>query len=268
MVKNALSLKLITLFGFIFLYAPIALLIVYSFNESRLVTVWSGFSFKWYVELFKDKQLLTAAWVSLRIALATAFGATILGTIAAHALSYYRKGHGLFFNLLLKAPLVMPEVITGFSLLLLFVALQQAIGFPAGRGMLTIWIAHMTLTVAYVTVIITVRLQDIDKTLFAAATDLGAKPMTIFTRITLPLISPALMGGWLMAFTLSFDDLVIASFTSGPKATTLPMVIYSSVRIGVSPKINALATIMITLVTVLAVVACAMLMRLQKRQGN
>lgn len=268
MLKTSPFIKFITLLGFIFLYAPIVLLVIYSFNESRLVTVWSGFSTKWYGELFNDPQLLSAAWVSLRIAVATAIGSTILGTLSAYALTSYRvKVGGGLFNILIRAPLVIPEVILGFSLLLLFVAMQDLIGFPNGRGMLTIWIAHMTVTVAYVTVIVAVRLQEIDKSLILAATDLGAKPWVTFTRITLPLISPALVSGGLLAFTLSFDDLVIASFVSGPQSTTLPMVIYSSVRLGVSPKINALATLIISIVTIIAMFFCFMLMRAERKKS-
>lgn len=267
MGNSSRSIRAITYFGLFFLYAPIVLLIVYSFNESRLVTVWSGFSFKWYGELFKDKQLLQAAWTSLRIALGTAFGATLLGTLAAYALTRYRKNKaGALFNIMIRTPLVMPEVIMGFALLLLFVAMQNFIGFPPGRGMFTIWVAHMTLSVAYVTIVITVRLQDMDRSLLLAATDLGAKPFTAFTKITLPLITPALISGWLLAFTLSFDDLVIASFVSGPQSTTLPMMIYSSVRMGVNPKINALATLMISVVTLMAIIFCLLLMKLNKRR--
>lgn len=266
MLKTSLIIRFITFLGFLFLYAPIILLVIYSFNESRLVTVWSGFSTQWYGELFNDPQLLKAAWVSLRIAVATAIGSTVLGTLSAYALTSYRVNvGGGFFNIMIRAPLVIPEVILGFSLLLLFVAMQDWIGFPNGRGMLTIWIAHMTVAVAYVTVVIAVRLQELDKSLILAATDLGAKPWVTFLRITLPLISPALISGGLLAFTLSFDDLVIASFVSGPQSTTLPMVIYSSVRLGVSPKINALATLIITIVTLIAIFFCFMLMRAERK---
>jgi putrescine transport system permease protein len=265
MLKQSKFVQIATVFGLLFLYAPIFLLIFYSFNESRLVTVWSGFSTKWYGELFQDTRLLNAAWTSLRIALATATSATILGTLAAYALTRYRsRKNGALFNVLIRAPLVMPEVIMGFSLLLLFVAMQQMFGFPEGRGMLTIWIAHTTLTVSYVAVVVMVRLQELDRNLLLAATDLGATPLVAFVRITLPLIATALMSGWLLAFTLSFDDLVIASFTAGPDSTTLPMLVYSSVRMGVNPKINALATLMITIVTVMAVLCSVLMMRLKK----
>lgn len=267
MLKQSKFVQVSTFLGLLFLYAPIFLLIIYSFNESKLVTVWSGFSTKWYVELFKDTRLLQAAWVSLRIAIATATSATILGTLAAYALTRYRtKKNGAFFNVLVRTPLVMPEVIMGFSLLLLFVAMEQIFGFPQGRGMLTIWIAHTTLTIAYVTVVVAVRLQELDRNLLLAATDLGATPWVAFVRITLPLIATALVAGWLLAFTLSFDDLVIASFTSGPDSTTLPMMIYSSVRMGVNPKINALATLMITIVTLVAVFCSILMLRLNRRK--
>ena len=267
MSKVSPLIKTLSLMGYLFLYLPIVLLVVYSFNSSRLVTVWSEFSFKWYGELFNDTQLLNAAWTSIRIALANAFGATFLGTLAAYALTrYHIKGSSALFNLMIRAPLVIPEVIMGFSLLLLFVGMEDWIGIPHGRGMLTIWIAHMTLSLAYVTMVVVARLQEMDRSLILAATDLGAKPLTIFLRVTLPVIAPALLSGWLLAFTLSFDDLVIASFVSGPQSTTLPMAVYSSVRMGVSPKINALATLMISIVTLMAVVFCIISMRLERKK--
>lgn len=267
MLKQSKFVQVSTILGLIFLYAPIFLLIFYSFNESRLVTVWSGFSTKWYGELFQDTRLLNAAWTSLRIAVGTATSATILGTLAAYALTRYRlRKSGALFNVLIRTPLVMPEVIMGFSLLLLFVAMQQIFGFPQGRGMLTIWIAHTTLALAYVTIVIAARLQEMDKSLLLAATDLGATPLVAFGRITLPFIAPALVSGWLLAFTLSFDDLVIASFVSGPDSTTLPMMVYSSVRMGVNPKINALATLMITIVTTMAILCSVIMMRLNRKK--
>jgi putrescine transport system permease protein len=268
MHKTSPFVKTATMLGYLFLYIPIILLIIYSFNESRLVTVWSGFSTKWYGELLRDRQLLQAAWVSFRVALMTAFGAVLLGTVTAYAINHYRiRPGGALFNILLKTPLVMPEVIMGFSLLLLFVAIEQSFGFVQ-RGILTIWIAHMTLSVAYVTIVVAARLREMDRSVLLAAKDLGAKPLTIFMRITLPLIAPALVCGWLLAFTLSFDDLVIASFVAGPQSTTLPMMVYSSVRLGVSPKINALATIMISIVTIMAVIFCLLMMRWERRQNR
>lgn len=238
-------------FGFIFLYAPILILMFYSFNESRLVTVWAGFSFKWYGELFNDSQLMSAAWMSIKLAFLSACGAIVLGLMAAMVMSRFRsfKGKTLFAGMI-TAPLVMPEVITGLSLLMLFVTLSDLIGWPGGRGMLTIWIAHVTFCTAYVAVIVSSRLKDMDVSLEDAAMDLGASRVKTFFVITLPLIAPAILSGWLLAFTLSLDDLVIASFVSGPSSTTLPMEVFSSVRRGVSPKINALATIMVLIVSV------------------
>jgi putrescine transport system permease protein len=237
-------------FGYAFLYVPIALLIVYSFNASRLVTVWAGFSPRWYGELMHNAQILDAAWLSFRIAIATATLATILGTLAALALA--RAGRFPARSALvglLAGPLVMPEVILGLALLLLFVALETTLGWPS-RGAGTIVIAHVTFSVAYVAVVVRAKLADLDRSLEEAAADLGAPPMTVFVRITMPLIAPALAAGWLLAFTLSLDDLVVASFVSGPGASTLPMVVYSSVRLGVSPQINALATLLVVAVAV------------------
>ena len=243
-------------FGFAFLSAPIVLLIVYSFNDSRLVTVWSGFSARWYGELLRNEQMLEAAWLSLRIATVNATLAMTLGTMAGVVLARYRRfrGHGLF-AVLIAAPLVMPEVILGLSLLLLFVAMEGWIAWPAGRGANTIVIAHVTFSMAYVAVIVQAKLAAFDDSLEEAAMDLGARPFTVFSAITLPLIAPALIAGWLLAFTLSFDDLVVASFVAGPGASTLPMVIYSSVRLGVSPQINALATIIVVAVGIIITMA-------------
>jgi len=239
------------IFGFGFLYVPIIILIVYSFNDSRLVTVWSGFSFKSYFELFQDQQILDAAWLSLEIAFLCACMSLILGLMASLALVRFGRFRGhMTFAGMITAPLVMPEVITGLSLLLLFVAMEQAIGWPAGRGMLTIFIAHVTFSTAFVTVILSSRLREVDRSIEEAAMDLGATPLKVFFVITLPIIAPALLAAWLLGFTLSLDDLVIASFVSGPGSTTLPMKVFSSVRLGVSPKINALATIIIFLVSI------------------
>jgi putrescine transport system permease protein len=243
-------------FGYAFLYIPILLLIIYSFNESRLVTVWSGFSVKWYGELLHNQQLLDAAWLSVRIAATNATVAVILGTLAANGLVRHGRFRGRTgFELLLTAPLVMPDVIIGLSLLLLFVTLQQVIGWPDGRGFTTITIAHITVSTAYVTVVVRSRLAQMDISLEEAAMDLGARPFGVYRQITLPLIAPALLSGWLLAFTLSLDDLVVASFVAGPGATTLPMVVYSSVRMGVSPQINALATLIVAIVALAVVIA-------------
>ena len=262
MKRRSWPLLSVMAFGYAFLYVPILLLILYSFNESRLVTVWSGFSFKWYGELLHNRQLLDAAWLSVRIAAVNATIALVLGTLAANALVRHGRFRGRTgLELLLTAPLVMPDVIIGLSLLLLFVALQQTIGWPEGRGFSTITIAHITFSLAYVAVVVRSRLARMDASLEEAAMDLGARPLTVYLRITLPLIAPALLSGWLLAFTLSLDDLVIASFVSGPGATTLPMVIYSSVRMGVSPQINALATLVVALVALAVVIAGVSLRR-------
>jgi len=237
-------------FGFAFLYIPILSLIVYSFNKSKLVTVWGGFSTQWYGKLLENDQILDAAWLSLRIATVNATGATIIGTFAGLVLARFGQFRGsTMLSAMTTAPLVMPDVITGLSLLLMFVAMDQAFGWPAGRGITTITIAHITLTLSYVTVIVQSRLATLDGSLEEAAMDLGARPARVFLLVTLPIIAPALVSGWLLAFTISLDDLVIASFVSGPGSSTLPMLIYSKVRLGVSPDINALATIMVGLVS-------------------
>lgn len=257
----------VLVFGFAFLYVPILSLIVYSFNKSRLVTVWGGFSTEWYGKLFQNTQILDAAWLSLKIAAVNATGAVILGTLAGLALARFGRFRGrTLFSAMTTAPLVMPEVITGLSLLLLFVAMEQIFGWPGGRGVTTITIAHMTLTMAYVTVIVQSRLSTLDDSLEEAAMDLGARPAKIFFLITLPIIAPALISGWLLAFTISLDDLVIASFVSGPGSSTLPMVIFSKVRLGVSPDINALASIMVLLVTIGVVIAGILIARQEKRR--
>ncbi len=231
--------------GFAFLYLPIVLLVIFSFNESKLVTVWGGFSTKWYVSLLSNQALLDAAWVTIRVGLLSATFATILGTMAAITLVRFTRFRGrILFSGLVYAPLVMPEVITGLSLLLLFVA----IGFD--RGFWTITLAHTTLTMCFVAVVVQSRLLSFDQSIEEAAQDLGAPPVRTFFEITLPIISPAVFSGWILAFTLSLDDLVIASFTSGPGATTLPMKIYSQVRLGVTPEINAVCTILIAIVAV------------------
>jgi putrescine transport system permease protein len=252
-------------FGFAFLYGPIVSLIVYSFNESRLVTVWAGFSTKWYGELLRDEQVLDAAFLSLKIGVVNATAAVLLGTLAGLILARFGRFKGrTLFSGMVSAPLVMPEVITGLSLLLLFVSSEELIGWPSGRGMDTITIAHITFSMAYVAVIVQSRLSSLDESVEEAAMDLGARPAKVFLVITLPIIAPALISGWLLAFTLSLDDLVIASFVSGPGASTLPMVIFSKVRLGVSPDINALATIIILVVTVFVVIAGVLLTRQEK----
>lgn len=254
-------------FGYAFLYVPIALLILYSFNESRLVTVWGGFSTKWYGELLHNEQLIGSAWLSIQIAALSATLAVALGTLAGLALARFGRFRGrTLFGGLISAPLVMPEVIIGLSLLLLFVAMEQWIGWPDGRGMTTITIAHTTFTTAYVAVIVQSRLAGMDGSLEEAAMDLGARPAKVFFVITLPLIAPAIVAGWLLAFTLSLDDVVVASFVSGPGSTTLPMTILSSVRFGVSPQINALATIIVLVVATGIFVASLLLARRERQR--
>ena len=229
--------------GFAFLYLPIVLLVIFSFNESKLVTVWGGFSTKWYGSLFHNQGLMDAAWVTVRVGLISATVATVLGTLAALALTRYTRFRGrVLFSGMVFAPLVMPEVITGLSLLLLFVA----IGLD--RGFLTVTLAHITFTMCFVAVVVQSRLMTFDRSLEEAAMDLGAPPVKTFFQITLPVIMPAIVSGWMLAFTLSLDDLVIASFASGPGATTLPMKIYSQVRLGVTPEINAACTLLIAVV--------------------
>jgi putrescine transport system permease protein len=254
-------------FGFAFLYVPILSLIVYSFNASKLVTVWAGFSTKWYGALLQNEQILQAAWLSVRIAFVNASFAVCLGTLAGFVLARFGRFRGRFaLTGMVTAPLVMPEVITGLSLLLLFVALQDIIGWPNGRGVTTITIAHITFSMAYVAVVIQSRLSSVDESIEEAALDLGARPAKVFFVITLPIIAPALVSGWLLAFTLSLDDLVIASFVSGPGSSTLPMVIFSKVRLGVNPEINALATI-IVLIVALGIIAAGIVMnRAEKRR--
>ena len=251
--------------GFAFLYVPIISLVVFSFNESRLVTVWGGFSTKWYGALIQNQQILDAAWLSLKVAAVSATLAVVLGTFAGMILARFGPFRGrTLLSGMTTAPLVMPEVITGLSLLLLFVTLEQLIGWPAGRGMTTIIIAHVTFAMAFVTVVVQSRLAQIDESLEEAAQDLGARPAKVFFLITLPIIFPALLSGWLLAFTLSLDDLVIASFVAGPGSSTLPMVVFSKVRLGVSPDINALATILVAVVAVGVLIAGIAMSRQQK----
>ncbi|WP_371169202.1 ABC transporter permease [Aliiroseovarius sp. 2305UL8-7] len=238
---NAVSLTL----GFAFLYIPMIILITYSFNAGKLVTVWSGFSTKWYGELFRNEAFLDAAWVTLRVAVFSSTIATVLGTMAAYVMVRAGRFPGrTIFSGMIYAPLVMPEVITGLSLLLLFIS----IGFD--RGITTIVLAHTTFSMCFVSVVVSSRLVTFDRSLEEAALDLGCTGFEAFRLVTLPIIAPAVISGWLLAFTLSLDDLVIASFTSGPSSTTLPIKIFSAVRLGVSPEINALSTIMIALVTI------------------
>jgi putrescine transport system permease protein len=255
--------------GLAFLYVPIASLIVYSFNNSRLVTVWDAAhspTLKWYWALLSDEQIVEAAWLSIRIALAAATVASVLGTLAGVALARLGpfRGRALLAGLV-PAPIVMPEVITGLALLLLFIALEEAIGWPRGAGAVTIALAHITFCMAYVSVVVQSRLAGFDDSLEEAAMDLGARPATVFARITLPLIAPAIAAGWLLSFTLSWDDLVITQFVAGPGSSTLPMVIFSKVRLGVSPDVNALATLLV-LAVALGIGAAAVLLRYREKR--
>jgi putrescine transport system permease protein len=256
-------------FGFLFLYVPILSMMLFSFNNSRLVTVWDGANsptVKWYAALFQNRQILDAAWLSIKIAAVTASGAAVLGTLAGLVLARFGRFRGRpLLSAMTTAPLVMPEVITGLSLLLLFVALEQVIGWPEGRGITTITLAHITFSMSYVAVVVQSRLASFDESLEEAAMDLGARPPRVFRRITLPLIFPAILSGWLLAFTLSWDDLVISQFVAGPGSTTLPMVIFSKVRLGVSPDVNALASIMVLLVATGVVISAVVLRRREQR---
>jgi putrescine transport system permease protein len=247
--------------AFAFLYTPIVALVVYSFNASPRVTVWQGFSTRWYGALLDNTQIIDAALLSLRVAVMNATFSVILGTLAAFALVRYTRFRGrTVFTGLVAAPLVMPEVITGLSLLLLFVASESLIGWPETRGVTTITIAHITFSMAFVAVMVQARLSTFDRSLEEAALDLGARPWKVYLVITLPLIAPALIGGWLLAFTMSLDDLVISSFVSGPGSSTLPMVVFSMVRRGLSPEINALATLFIGVISI-GIVASLLLAR-------
>lgn len=251
MKKQSRFIITVLTFGYAFLYIPLISVIVYSFNDSKLATIWGGFSTRWYGELFRNEQILDAIFLSLQIAATSATLATILGTIGGLILVRFGRFRGrTLFSGMITSPLVMPEVITGLSLLLLFVSMQQLLGWPGQRGFTTITIAHTTFAMAYVAVVVRSRLAAMDESLEEAAMDLGCGPLRVIFDITLPLIAPAMVAGWLLAFTLSLDDLVIASFVSGPGSTTLPMYIFSKVKLGVTPDINALATLVILTVSI------------------
>lgn len=242
--------------GMLFIYLPMLILVIYSFNASRLVTVWGGWSLHWYAGLLDNRQLMSAVGRSLEIACYTAIAATALGTLAAFVLTRIPRFRGrTVFGGMVTAPLVMPEVITGLSLLLLFVAMAQLIGWPAERGLLTIWIAHTTFCTAYVAIVVSARLRELDLSIEEAAMDLGARPWKVFLLITIPMIAPSLAAGAMMSFALSLDDLVLASFVSGPGATTLPMEIFSAVRLGVKPEINAVASLILLVVSLFTFLA-------------
>jgi len=267
MARRSFFLSALLILGFAFLYLPILTLVIYSFNANRLVTVWGGWSTKWYVSLFQNEALLTAAWLSLRLALISGLLAATLGTLAGLTLARAGKFFGRrVFSSLLAGPLVLPDVLLGISLLMLFVFLQDFIGWPAERGALTIVLAHATFGLCYVTLVVQARLVGLNTALEEAAMDLGARPLKVLFVITIPLLAPAIAAGFLLAFTLSLDDLVVASFVTGPGATTLPMVVFSAARLGVKPEINALATILISVVTVI-VLAVGYLSARQSRRA-
>jgi putrescine transport system permease protein len=254
-------------FGFAFFYIPILSMIFFSFNKSRLATVWGGFSTQWYGKLFQNDQIMAAALLSLRIALTSATLATIIGTMAGIALARFKifRGRTLFTGLV-TAPLIMPEVITGISSLMLFIMMAQWLGWPGSRGFTTVTIAHITFSMTYVTTIIQSRLSSMDISVEEAAMDLGSKPWQVLLDITLPIISPAILSGWLLAFTISLDDVVITNFTTGPGATTLPILIWSKVKLGVTPDINALATIIVLIVSVAVGLAGFLMQRADRRR--
>jgi len=267
MGKRSMFLVSVLVFGFAFLYVPILIMIGYSFNSSRLATLWGGFSLKWYPALFQNDQVMSAALLSLRIALVSATVATLFGTLAGLALARMGRFRGrTLLSGMISAPLIMPDVITGLSLLFLFVILESLTGWPAGRGATTITLAHITFSMAYVAIIVQSRLTSMDSAIEEAAMDLGSTPFRVIFDITLPIIAPAMVAGWLLSFTLSLDDLVIATFTAGPGATTLPMLIFSKVKLGMTPDINALATIIISIVAVGVSIAGFTMHRAEKQR--
>ncbi len=252
--------------GYGFLYLPIVALIVYSFNDSPIPNTWAGFTFKWYVALLEDNEILAGLWLSAKIAFMSATGAIILGTLAAFSLVRYKRftGRGLFTGMV-TAPLVMPEVIIGLSLLLMMVALQRATGYPE-RGMWTIFIGHLLIGMAYATVVVQARLRELNPQLEEAAMDLGARPHQVFALVTLPMISQSLVSAWLLTFTLSLDDVVLAAFLSGPGSTTMPLVIFSRARLGLNPGVNAVATVIIAVVAIAVVIATIMIIRAERQR--
>ncbi|MFM4785584.1 ABC transporter permease subunit [Aeromonas veronii] len=267
MMKHFGFAKLMLWLGLLFIYLPMIIMVVYSFNASKLVTVWGGWSLKWYFGLLDNKQLIGSVFRSLEIAFYTAIAAVALGTVAAFVLTRipHFRGRTLFGGMV-TAPLVMPEVITGLSLLLLFVAMAQLVGWPAERGMLTIWIAHTTFCTAYVAIVVSARLRELDLSIEEAAMDLGAKPWKVFFLITIPMIAPSLAAGGMMSFALSLDDLVLASFVSGPGSTTLPMEVFSAVRLGVKPEINAVASLILLSVSLFTFGSWYLMARAEKRR--
>ena len=267
MSHNYRFLKIMVGIGLAFFYIPIVSMIVYSFNDSRLATVWGGFSTRWYGELFRNDQVIDAAVLSLQIAVVSATVATILGTMAGIALARARRFRGrTLFSGLVTAPLVMPEVITGIASLMLFILLAQWLGWPVRRGFTTVTIAHITFSLVFVATIVRARLLSMDRSIEEAAIDLGSRPWQVMRDITLPVISPAILSGWLLAFTISIDDVVITSFTTGPGATTLPILIWSKVKFGVTPDINALATLIVLVVGIGVTIAGIVMLRAERRR--
>lgn len=254
--------------GFLFLYLPIVALVVFSFNDSPVPNVWRGFTLKWYAELADDREIIAGLWLSLKIAFLTACGAVVLGTLAAFSLVKYKRFFGrTAFSGMVNAPLVMPDVVVGLSLLLMLVSVQRAVGWPE-RGLMTIWFGHLLLGVAYATVVVQARLRDLNPQLEEAAMDLGAKPPQVFWLVTLPMIGQALASAWLLTFTISLDDVVIAAFLSGPGATTMPLVIFSRARLGLDPSVNAVATIIVAVVAVGVVLASWMIARAERQRAQ
>ena len=254
--------------GYLFLYLPIVALVIYSFNDSPLPSVWAGFTLKWYAKLATDNEMLSGLWLSLKIAFFTACGSVVLGTLAAFALVKYTRFRGrTLFGGMVSAPLVMPEVIVGLSLLLMLVSVQRALGFPE-RGTLTIWLGHLLLGMAYATVVVQARLQELNPQLEEAAMDLGARPAQVFTLVTLPMISQSLVSAWLLTFTISLDDVVLSAFLSGPGSTTMPLVIFSRARLGVNPSVNAMATVIISVVFIGVITASYLIARAERERSR
>lgn len=252
--------------GFVFLYLPILALVIFSFNDSPLANAWRGFTFKWYRQLAQDSELITGLWLSLKVAFFSATGSVVLGTFAAFALVKYRRFTGrTLFSGMVNAPLVMPDVVVGLSILLMLVSLQRLTGYPE-RGALTIWLGHILLGMSYATVMVQARLQELNPQMEEAAMDLGARPHTVFFLVTLPMISQALMSAWLLTFTLSLDDVVLSAFLSGPGSTTLPLVIFSRARLGLNPSVNAVATVIVTVVAIGVVTASYAIARNERRR--
>jgi len=254
--------------GYLFLYLPIVSLVIYSFNDSPIANVWSGFTLNWYVKLANDNEMLSGLWLSLKIAFCSATGAVVLGTLAAVALTKYRRFTGrTLFSGMVNAPLVMPDVVIGISLLLMLVSIQRAFGHPE-RGMLTIWLGHVLTGMAYATVVVQARLQGLNPQLEEAAMDLGARPSQVFRLVTLPMITQALLSAWLLTFTISLDDVVLAAFLSGPGSTTMPLVIFSRARLGLNPTVNAIATLIIALVSIGVIVASYLIARAERERAK